>query len=297
MLRGCMAGARRGAQGQGAGTAVRRVRPRQLAAEPSASSVQFRAAVLRGLGVEMVGASSEDVAGPQGGCLAQKGLQLDGDGGVYLAGNLGLRPEPYRWSRELLARTQSNPVVLNCFGLHEWAMVYRPDHRSAGSARYQDGLRFRLSQSEVNRLVEESQLRCSHLDALRMFSPAAQTRPNRFGSIQALSRDNQPQLEQAACVHAALDLLRWCIKLSPFVRAELLADCLEHALRARRVDVAAGPYDCLEFGIEPIRIETDMGRREYRDLQIELMKEGKPLREQLIREYDLLLSSIADANS
>jgi hypothetical protein len=35
---------------------------------------------------------------------------------------VGSNASSWEWYRELLRVTQHNPPVLNCFGLHEWAM-------------------------------------------------------------------------------------------------------------------------------------------------------------------------------
>ena len=74
-------------------------------------------------------------------------------------------------------------------------------------------------------------------------------------------------------------------------------DSLEMALKARRVDVAAGPYDCLEYGIEPILVETEQGKREYRNRQIQLMKEGKTVRDALIAQYEGLIGKFEESES
>src|SRR4051794_39488811 len=59
------------------------------------------------------------------------------DGGVTLddAAFLARRGDTVRHVRDLLAATASRPAHLRCFGLHEWAMVYRTtpdDVRHAG---------------------------------------------------------------------------------------------------------------------------------------------------------------------
>lgn len=64
-----------------------------------------------------------------------------------------------------------------------------------------------------------------------------------------------------------MDLLKWAWKLGPLLNSDLLCDVLELALEARRVDVAASPYDASAFLAEPIRIETDEGRRIYKKVR------------------------------
>ena len=259
-----------------------------------------------GLDVLLEGATQQDIV--SGGVssracntsmLTKKGLALCPEGATYKSRDFVASSEPaaYIWNHSLLCRTQQNPIVLNCFGMHEWAMVYQPDHRPAFSAKYQSALRFRLSQADVNSVVESNELRCSHLDALRMFSPAAQQLPNQFGNIGSKTRESQTSIEQAACVHSSLDLFRFAWKLSPFCSSGIVMDCLEMALKARRVDVAAGPYDCLEYGIDPILVETEQGKREYRNRQIQLMKEGKTVRDALIAQYEGLIGKFEESES
>jgi len=41
-----------------------------------------------------------------------------------------------------------------------------------------------------------------------------------------------------------MDLLKMALRLQPWLSSELIGDCLEVALDARTLDVAASPYDC-----------------------------------------------------
>jgi hypothetical protein len=60
--------------------------------------------------------------------------------------------------------------------------------------------------------------------ALRYFAPSAAPL-NKHGAT--LRREQQTALEQPACVHAAMDLLKIALKLHPYLRAELVGDALE----------------------------------------------------------------------
>src|SRR5690606_39102780 len=94
----------------------------------------------------------------------------------------------------MLRRTASRPGQFGCFGLHEWAMVYRADeHRHPAPLR--------LGQSGTDAVVEANELRCTHFDAFRFFSDDAVPR-NRL----ALTRGSQPDLAQPGCLHAGMDL-------------------------------------------------------------------------------------------
>ncbi len=61
---------------------------------------------------------------------------------------------------ELLRNTQLREATFNCFGLHEWAMVYQADQHEI---RHGDPLR--VSQDQIDSLIGELGLRCTHIDA------------------------------------------------------------------------------------------------------------------------------------
>jgi hypothetical protein len=167
----------------------------------------------------------------------------------------------------------------NCFGLHEWAMVYRvPEVRHAATP-------LRLSGEEIASVVEAQGLRCTHYDAFRFFTPEAAPR-NRI----ALSRSNTVEHDQGGCIHANMDLYKFAYTIAPFTTSELVADCFELAAKVREIDMRASPYDLRELGFEPIRIEEKQGREEYVGLQRSLADAAKPLRIRLIAEYGRLRS-------
>ncbi|WP_091768992.1 hypothetical protein [Blastococcus aurantiacus] len=120
-----------------------------------------------------------------------------GDDGVVVldrAGYLADRGPTVDFVRELLAATASRPVFAGCFGLHEWAMVYRADeHRHA--------LPLRLGAAATDAVVDGHQIRCSHYDAFRFFTPEAVGR-NRLQP----TRESQVATEQPGCLHATMDL-------------------------------------------------------------------------------------------
>ncbi|MGH8826209.1 MAG: 3-methyladenine DNA glycosylase, partial [Jiangellaceae bacterium] len=66
-----------------------------------------------------------------------------------------------RWVADLLRATASRPAFTGCFGLHEWAMVYRT---GPGEVRH-DALRLRLGHAGTDAVVEGHQIRCTHFDA------------------------------------------------------------------------------------------------------------------------------------
>mgnify|MGYP003557932236 FL=1 len=173
----------------------------------------------------------------------------------------------------ILTGTASRPPMTGCFGLHEWAMVYRLTQDEVRHAY----LPLRVSPDQVSATVEEVGLRCTHIDAFRFFTPEAIP-------LNALTptRETQPDLEQPGCLHAAMDLYKYASWFSPLVSSDLVLDCFEHAARARELDMRASPYDMEPFGLESIRVETPEGRRQYADEQRRLMATTDPLRARLM---------------
>jgi hypothetical protein len=177
------------------------------------------------------------------------------------------------WIANLLARTAQRPAQLGCFGLHEWAMVYR---QAPDQVRH-NAHRLRLGPQGTAAVVDELPIRCSHFDAYRFFTPAA--RP--LNSLVP-TRDSQPALEQPGCLHANMDLYKWAYKLSPLIGSELVADCFELAREIRTLDMRASPYDLAELGYEPVRVETAEGRAEYVRAQRDFADRAAVLRDRLL---------------
>ncbi|MFK3671367.1 3-methyladenine DNA glycosylase [Leifsonia aquatica] len=156
-----------------------------------------------------------------------------------------------RGIERILRSTAARPGQFGCFGLHEWAMVYRQDE-----TRHEVPLR--LGGRGTDEVVEAHDLRCTHIDAFRFFAPDAVPR-NRF----APTRETQPELEQPGCLHAGMDVYKWAMKLGPLVPGELLLDAFELARDIRLLDMQASPYDMRPWGAEPVAIETPEGKAEY----------------------------------
>lgn len=177
----------------------------------------------------------------------------------------------------LLRATGERQAQLNCFGLHEWAMVYRGDTLRHGHVP------LRLGATETDAVVESIPLRCTHFDAFRFFTPAAAPR-----NAGAPSRATQIAWEQPGCLHANMDLYKWCYKLGPLIDSELLLACLELAASAREIDMRASPYDLSDYGYAPITIENAAGRAEYVRCQSEIARRAAPLRAALLDRCELL---------
>ena len=201
--------------------------------------------------------------------------------------HLRTRADTVAFIAKLLRATADRPPRLNCFGLHEWAMVYRTT-----DVRH-DQVPLRLGAAGTDEVVESIPLRCSHFDAYRFFTEPATPR-----NAEALSRETQVATEQPGCVHANMDLYKWCYKLGALVPSELLMDCLELAALARVLDMRASPYDLADFGIEPIAVENAAGRTEYVRCQRDIADRSAPLRAALLSRCDEMLAAagrLADA--
>lgn len=183
----------------------------------------------------------------------------------------------------LLTATAERAPLLGCFGLHEWAMVYHGEP----SAQRHGQVPLRLGRDATDAVVDSMSLRCTHYDAFRFFTPEATPR-----NAVTLSPQSRLASEQPGCIHASMDLYKWCYKLGPLIDSEFLTDCFELALHARTIDMRASPYDLSEYHLEPIRIETAAGRAEYVRAQGELSTEAAPLRSALIARCQNLLSGV-----
>jgi hypothetical protein len=188
------------------------------------------------------------------------------------------RADSITWIRRLLASTLDRQPQFGCFGLHEWAMVYRtPDVRHASWP-------LRLGAEGTDQVVESHKISCSHFDAFRFFTTPA--RP--LNTLQP-DRESQPALEQGGCLHANMDLYKWATKLMPFTPSSLLLDCFELARDIRTLDMRASPYDLAPLGYSPVRIETPEGKAEYTTTQRTFADRARPLRQQLVALCDELL--------
>ncbi|GAA3830939.1 3-methyladenine DNA glycosylase [Amycolatopsis tucumanensis] len=225
-----------------------------------------------GPGVVLAGTASEFLARPE--------FRETADGVVL--GELPAKRVPtVRALLVLLEATASRPPRLNCFGLHEWAMVYR---QAPGQVRHNQ-LPLRLGTAGTDTVVESLELRCGHYDAFRFFTPPARPR-----NALEPSRERQVELEQPGCLHANMDLYRAAFKLDPFVPSELVADCFELAVEIRELDMRASPYDLSGLGYSPVRIETARGRAEYARAQAAFAARAEPLRARLIEHCRTLLA-------
>jgi len=186
---------------------------------------------------------------------------------------------------ENLCDTISNrPMRFNCFGLHEWAMVYKA---SAETIRHQ-GHKLRLPQNELDSFVASQMICCSHYDAFRFFTEEA--RP--LNKLNPLAT-TKVEMEQGGCLHANMDLYKWAGRLWPWIGSDFIAKAFFLTLEARVLDMRASPYDLSSMGYLPICIETKEGREQYQKEQQQLALRAMPLRQELstfcklLRTYEL----------
>ncbi|RNI21298.1 3-methyladenine DNA glycosylase [Flexivirga caeni] len=187
--------------------------------------------------------------------------------------------------RSLLTATAGRAPALGCFGLHEWAMVYR-----SGEVRHETWP-LRLGRSGTDEVVERHTVRCSHYDAFRFFTDEARPR-----NMLQPTREQQVSLEQPGCLHVGMDLYKWAYKLTPAVPSSLLLDCFELARDIRALDMAASPYDLRKLGYTPVPIETPAGKAEYVRRQREFADRGQVLRQRLIAVCDHLATAVDGRN-
>jgi len=236
----------------------------------------FRPAALRrwhpGFGTALLDADDHTGLKGYGEVAGGVGVTVD-----HVAGRDGV----LRSTRDLLRATASRPPTFGCFGMHEWAMVYRLDPDRVRHSAWP----LRLGPTGTDEVVEKHRISCSHFDAYRFFTPAAlplnQLHP---------AADDRPAFEQPGCLHAGMDVYKHAFRLVPMVASELVADCFELARDIRVLDMRASPYDLSALGYEPIAVETAAGKQEYVDAQRAFTERAKPLRDRIIEECGRLLT-------
>lgn len=203
----------------------------------------------------------------------------DYEGGLAIPGESfpAHRIKYLAWASRYMQSIAQRPASFCCFGLHEWAMVYRSD-----KPRHEQ-IPLRLTRREIDSVVETSELRCTHYDAFRFFTPEAAPL-NR----NALSREGTSLYDQRGCIHVTMDLYKFAHKIAPWCSSELIADAFFLALDARMVDMRASPYDLSSYGAEAIPIESPAGRELYVREQRRLSEQAVPIRAQLLHVYERL---------
>lgn len=234
-----------------------------------------------GAGVALAGPAARRFLDLPGYRLGAAGVQVDH------AAFTDRRARTARFVLSLLEATAARAPRLNCFGLHEWAMVYRQDADELRHAR----VPLRLGAAGTDAVVESMEIRCAHYDAYRFFTEAARPR-NTLRPTRATQRD----FEQPGCLHANMDLYKWAYKLGPFVPSDLLGDCFALAAEVRELDMRASPYDLADHGYQPVPVETPEGRAAYVRAQAGFARRAQALRASLIELCRALLGVGDHAN-
>jgi hypothetical protein len=229
-----------------------------------------------GFGVTLAGPEAGEYAALRGYCRTDAGVRVTD-------AHLARRRETVVYVTQLMEATARRPASLGCFGLHEWAMVYRS---GAGGLRHDVPLR--LGHDGTDSVVESMPLRCTHFDAFRFFTD--QARPK---NAAQLTRSGQVSAEQPGCLHAGMDLYKFTAKLLPLVSSDLTLEAFELAYAARELDMRASPYDLGAYGYESVPIETPAGRAEYVRQQAALSQRAAAIRAALIADCRKLLGASA----
>ncbi|WP_246592867.1 3-methyladenine DNA glycosylase [Nocardioides daeguensis] len=221
------------------------------------------------------------VAPPGSGLEGVKGYEVVAEGGATVAPSYVASQRPLVESiHRLLTATAGRAAHFGCFGLHEWAMVYR---LAEDQTRHADWP-LRLGPTGTDEVVEGHRIACSHFDAYRFFTP-----PARPLNTLTPGRDDRPAFEQPGCLHAGMDLYKHAFRLSPMICSDLVADCFELAWDIRTLDMRAAPYDLEDLGFEPVRIETAEGKAAYVEAQRGFAERARPIRAALTAECERLL--------
>ncbi|WP_374197804.1 3-methyladenine DNA glycosylase [Rhodococcus sp. BP-332] len=214
-----------------------------------------------GHGSVLTGPGIEDYRGRSG----YVDVAVGGRPGVTVSSKfLDRRSSAIEFVSTLIGRTATRPAQLGCFGLHEWAMVYR-----GGDEALRHDVPLRLGHDGTDAVVESMPLRCTHYDAFRFFTPDAVPR-----NALELTPEHRLLTEQPGCLHASMDLYKWVAKLGPLLPSELLLDCFALSMTARELDMRASPYDLTAYGYSPVRVETPTGRAEYVRAQSAIAERG-----------------------
>ncbi|CAQ01437.1 3-methyladenine DNA glycosylase [Clavibacter sepedonicus] len=232
-----------------------------------------------GAGVVLAGAAADDERAAWRWYVAEAAAAGSAPGGVRVDAfaYLAARGSTASFIERILSRTAARPGRFSCFGLHEWAMVYKV---GPGEQRH-ERLPLRLGSAATDEVVETHKLACTHIDAFRFFTPEAVQR-----NALAPTRETQPDLEQPGCLHAGMDVYKWATKLGPLVPGELLLDAFELARDIRSLDMRASPYDVSGLGLEAVRIEEPAGKARYAAEQRGFAERSNGLRTRILAELD-----------
>lgn len=185
----------------------------------------------------------------------------------------------------LLNATVNRPARIGCYGLHEWAMVYGLEQ---AEIRHEQ-VSLRLSPAEIAEVVESHKINCSHYDAFRFFTTAAEPL-NRLQPTRLTMIDN----EQPGCLHANMDVYKWGYKLFPITSSDFVFRAFKLAREIRQLDMQAAPYDVTAWGLAPVKIETAAGKAQYVEYQLAFAERANELRRELITQLTAALQAVPE---
>ncbi|SMY00654.1 hypothetical protein BSP239C_03133 [Brevibacterium sp. 239c] len=183
------------------------------------------------------------------------------------------RGDGAKFIASLLQSTLRREANFGCFGIHEWAMVYKLTEEQ----RRHQQVPLRLSPAATDAVVESHRIQCSHHDAFRFFTEPARPR----NTLQP-TRESMVANEQPGCLHAGMDLYKWAMKIGPIAPSDLVVDCFDLTLDIRTLDMEASPYDLRDWGYGVVAIETAAGKAEYMDRQRVFSARAQALRQRLL---------------
>ena len=87
-----------------------------------------------------------------------------------------------------------------------------------------------------------------------------------------------------------MDVYKWCFKLAPLVPSALTLEAFDLAREIRVLDMQASPYDLVDLGLQPVRIETPEGRAEHVARQRAFSERSNALRQRLLAVLEAVLT-------
>ena len=175
--------------------------------------------------------------------------------------------------RGLLAATAARPPQLGCFGLHEWAMVYRDrrDPARHGAAAAGPGRHRRRASRRTGSTARTSTRSGSSPGRPRPRNAAAADpgRPAGAGAAGLPARRHGP-LQVGLQAEPGDARRSWSPTASRWPST------------IRELDMRATPYDLAALGYAPVAIETPEGKAEYVAAQRGFAARAAPLRARLL---------------
>jgi hypothetical protein len=139
----------------------------------------------------------------------------------------------------------------------------------------------RISQSQIAKTIDEVGLRCTHFDAFRFFTDKAKP----LNPLQ-LIRADQLETEQPGCLHANMDLYKIAMRWVPILGSLFARQCFRLARDIRTVDMQSAPYDLIDLGVKPIKIETPEGRLLFANKQKAFSERAQVLRTKMVTHLE-----------